>query len=106
MASSEKEDIRKKLRFFVDVSPVASPTLAGKVGQELGEELTSIFTTAYDNEEEFCDIHRLVLSALHSWILYVDATIIQLEGNAIDAISLGVCPQILYFIRNIPSIFR
>lgn len=84
------EPITNCLKFFVDISANASPKFAGKGGNEMAEEMAKTLHATYDNDLALPDMKKLLLSPTNFWILYVDALILQYDGNAMDAISLGV----------------
>lgn len=45
---------------------------------------------AYDNDAALPDAARLVLAPHQLWCVFVDATVLYYDGNAMDALSLGV----------------
>lgn len=41
--------------------------------------------------------HRLILSPMHAWKLFVDIVLLQCDGNVIDAAGLGVSGVLSFF---------
>ncbi|CAK5075363.1 unnamed protein product [Meloidogyne enterolobii] len=84
--------LSNRLKFFVDLSANASPKFAGRGGQEQAEEWAKTLYAAYDNDYIMVEsMKRLLLAPpLHYWTLYVDAIVLQHDGNIMDALSLGV----------------
>jgi exosome complex RNA-binding protein Rrp42 (RNase PH superfamily) len=84
------EPIVNRFKFFIDISANASPKFAGRGGNEIAEEMAKALYTAYDHENAVPEMRKLILSPTHFWTIYVDALILQYDGNAMDAISLAV----------------
>lgn len=43
--------------------------------------------------------HRLILSPMHAWKLFVDIVLLQCDGNVIDAAGLGVSGVLSFFLE-------
>jgi len=61
-----------------------------KYAQDFSDQIAEAMASAYDNRESFPDIDKLLISPMHAWILFVDVTVLQMDGNVIDTISLGI----------------
>uniref|UniRef100_A0A914HF18 Ribosomal RNA-processing protein 42 n=1 Tax=Globodera rostochiensis TaxID=31243 RepID=A0A914HF18_GLORO len=82
----------QRLRFFVDISANASPKFSGRGGNDQAEEWAKALASAFGNASPSAipDMAKLVLAPTQLWCLYVDVVVLQFDGNAMDAISLGV----------------
>jgi len=74
--------------FFVDISPVATQHHSRKQN-EYTEELARVLYAAYNTDSVLPDRKKLVLAKTHVWVLYVDISVLQLDGNLMDTISLA-----------------
>uniref|UniRef100_A0A183BUY3 Ribosomal RNA-processing protein 42 n=1 Tax=Globodera pallida TaxID=36090 RepID=A0A183BUY3_GLOPA len=82
----------QRLRFFVDIAANASPKFSGRGGNDQAEEWAKALASAFSNASPSAipDMAKLVLAPTQLWCLYVDVVVLQFDGNAMDAISLGV----------------
>ncbi|CAG2068735.1 unnamed protein product [Timema podura] len=61
-----------KLEFFVDCSANATPSFEGRGGEELGTEISSDLSRAYQSSLAFDLTSLCILPAQQCWKLYID----------------------------------
>jgi len=84
-----------RLMFSVECSPVASPAFRGRGGDELSSEISKALERSMyvgpSGSHPPIDMNSLcVVSGKSCWILYVDALVLDIDGAAIDAVSMAV----------------
>ena len=86
------------VEFSVECSPLASPKFRGRGGDELSAELSVAIEKSFGvglagglgAGELALDLASLcILPGKSCWVLYVDALVLDLDGSAMDAISVG-----------------
>lgn len=88
------------LAFHVECSPLASPAFRGRGGEDLGSEIARALERAFhvppagsapQHKRPPLDLSSLkIISGKTCWILHIDALILDLDGAALDAVSIGV----------------
>ncbi|GAB4822267.1 hypothetical protein N2152v2_009313 [Parachlorella kessleri] len=83
-----------RLAFSVECSPVASSAFQGRGGEELGAELTRSLERALypgpTGRGGGVDLSQLsIVAGKTCWVLYVDALVLNIDGNVLDALSLA-----------------
>lgn len=88
------------LAFHVECSPLASPAFRGRGGEELGSEIARALERAFHvppagtapaDSVPALDLSSLnIVSGKTCWILYIDALVLDLDGAALDAVSIGI----------------
>lgn len=63
-----------KVEVFADVTANASPQFEGRYGEEIGNEITAIFTAILS---QFLDLKALVFPNKSFWIVHVDVVILE-----------------------------
>nr|CAD7206971.1 unnamed protein product [Timema douglasi] len=78
-----------KLEFFVDCSANATPSFEGRGGEELGTEISSDLSRAYQSSLAFDLTSLCILPAQQCWKLYIDILILECGGNLFGSVSLA-----------------
>jgi len=97
------------IQFSVECSPLASPSFHGRGGEQLGSEISRALERAfYVPKHATCvasgfDLGLLkIVSGKTCWILYVDGLVLDLDGAALDAVSIAV--KCALYDAQIPSV--
>lgn len=97
------------IQFSVECSPLASPAFHGRRGEQLGSEISRALERAYyvpkhaNSVASGFDLGLLkIVSGKTCWILYVDGLILDLDGAALDAVSIAV--KCALYDARIPSV--
>ncbi|CAL8462353.1 g1886 [Coccomyxa elongata] len=83
------------LQVTVECSPCAGPSYAGRAGEELGAELTKslerYLKPGSSGRGGSLDLRALsIVSGRRCWILCIDALVLAVDGNVLDALSIAV----------------
>lgn len=93
-----------RMEVSVDCSPTATPAFRGRGGEELSSELTRVLERSLmggrDGSGAAIDLSQLMLVEGKScWVLYLDALILNMEGNLTDALAIAfkaaLCDSVL-----------
>jgi exosome complex component RRP42 len=83
------------LKFHCECSPVASPAFRGRGGEELGSEIARaldrcMFAPPHASAAAPLDLGALkIVAGKTCWVLFIDALILDLDGAALDAVSVA-----------------
>lgn len=77
------------IHFFVECTANASPSFEGKGGDDVALELSNGLAEILN--EKTLDLESLcIVPGKHCWSLFVDAVVLECDGNLFDALSLAV----------------
>jgi len=78
-----------KVQFAVECSPSAAREFDGRGAEELNVELAGLLQRIFDNQSALNLKNLCIIPGQKCWVIYVDALVLDSDGNLIDAISIG-----------------